>query len=133
MPPIARHMPTIGQLGAWLSRAAAFPLACDGMSQVTSTLLQREGISHSVCAGELTVDGVGSMWDHWWVELGWQYPGYLIDYRAIVWLGKVPEVPHGVFVPTMHQLYRARKVLALTNHAIYERLTGEPLSAYPPL
>lgn len=126
-------MPTIEEITAWLDRASRFPLGCDGMAQVTSTLLQREGLAHSTCRGTLAVHGVGTLDNHWWVELGWQYPGYVIDFRARDAMGGESAVPVGVFMPDAQQVYTRRQVLSLANHGAYEVLTGEPLSAYPPL
>lgn len=126
-------MPTIEEIADWLARASRFQLGCDGMAQVTSTLLQREGLAHSTCRGELSVQGVGTLADHWWVELGWQYPGYMIDFRARQAMGGARQVPSGVFVPDARQVYTRRQVLSLANHGAYEVLAGEPLSAYPPL
>ena len=41
-------------------------LECDGLSRSLSMLLQRDDIEHTVCVGELVVDGVGRIALHWW-------------------------------------------------------------------
>lgn len=122
-------------LVAWLSPVDNMPLECDGLSRVVSTLLHRAGIEHRVRVGSLGIEGVGRISIHWWVELP---DGTLVDYRARMWLGTDPRVPHGVFAPELHHRYApdpdsspdAPITLSAT---LFQLLSGRPLASYPRL
>lgn len=126
-------LPSPLSIERWLARAAGFPLDCVGLAQVISTLLQREGIVHEVHKGRLDVVKVGTIFDHWWVALSWQYPQAVIELRARTMLGNRAEVPHGVVLPTPQQIYQTERIMGLGDHSRYQQLAGEPLSVYPPL
>jgi hypothetical protein len=68
------------------------PVECDGMCRLITTRLQKQGIPHQVMQGSISL-GEESMPLHFWVVVD----GLTIDYRARMWLGDKPEVPHGVF------------------------------------
>lgn len=86
-------------LADWLAPVDQMQVECDGASRVISMLLQREGIDHVIETGSLNVPGVGRIPYHWWIRLGESEGAALIDYRARMWLGSDPRVPHGVFMP----------------------------------
>lgn len=106
----------VHELQAWLEPLAEIAqVECDGMSQVISHLLHKNGIEHVVAGGEL-VDmqrlrdpTVGREADcgvnHWWLELGYSY---IVDFRARMWKG--PHAQHGVFIPDEEGrfMYRTR-------------------------
>lgn len=75
-----------------LDELDAASVECDGMSRLVVTRLHRAGIEHIAFDGMLTVQG-RVISRHFWVEVG----DLVIDYRARMWLGDDPEVPHGVF------------------------------------
>ncbi|WP_413460654.1 hypothetical protein [Herbaspirillum huttiense] len=75
------------------------------MTRCLSMLLTRLAVPHQVLIGQLTVRGAVTPL-HWWIQLA---DGRLIDLRARMWLGDSQEVPHGLFSPTPHALYRATK------------------------
>ena len=104
-------------------------LECDGLSRSLSMLLQRDDIEHTVCVGELVVDGVGRIALHWWVEL----PGGVVcDARARMWLGSDKRVPHGVFRPESTQRYRVGETREMVcTPTTFWILTGKPLEAFP--
>lgn len=83
---------------AWLRPMDAMPLECDGVSRAISALLIREGIAHTMHMGSMSVDGVGKIGMHFWIELE---GGKVCDFRARMWLGQDERVPHGVFTPPM--------------------------------
>lgn len=66
-------------------------LECDGFTRVAFTLLERNGITCKAFVGRLDVaDGVIPL--HFWLEVD----EFIIDYKAQMWLGEHPGVPHGV-------------------------------------
>lgn len=66
-------------------------LECDGFTRVAFTLLERNGITCKAFVGRLDVaDGVIPL--HFWLEVD----EFIIDYKAQMWLGEHPDVPHGV-------------------------------------
>lgn len=85
-------------------------LECDGLTRVLHTVLSRENIEHTCMIGQIinTKTKVGFS-PHFWIELP---DGQIIDYRARMWLGSSPDVPHGVFKPTdyPHVVYEGEKV-----------------------
>lgn len=128
-------------LQAWLEPLADIAqVECDGMSQVVSYLLRKNGIPHFV-AGGLLVDlerlndpkvsnaencGV----THWWLELGHLY---IVDFRARMWMG--PEAQHGVFIPAGGRFeYRTQRRGEFNPlpEPILETMAGVSLSDWPP-
>ena len=89
-------------LSRWLEQFDPLPLECDGLTRVISTLLQREGIEHHICIGQLDVAGVGATPLHWWIALP---DGRICDLRARMWLAGSSEAPHGAFIQEPHQNY----------------------------
>jgi hypothetical protein len=122
-------------LANWLAAVDSLPLECDGVSRIVSVLLARDNVAHDVCIGSLEVQGVGRIPLHHWIELP---DGVLVDFRAQMWLGSDPAVPHGAF-----QLDGRRRYVAFqhagarydANHspAAFHILAGFPLDAYPRL
>lgn len=73
-------------------------LECDGLTRVLHTVLSHEGIEHSCIVGSITNTKQEQYISlHFWIQLPDQQ---IIDYRARMWLGDNPEIPHGVFNPT---------------------------------
>lgn len=121
-------LPTPPQLQQWLAPLERLPLECDGMTQVVSTLLAREGIAHRAVVGSLAVAGVGTIALHWWIELA---DGWLCDLRARCWLGDDARVPHGVFEPGTAALYTPRQTCdAVVSPVVFWVLAGAPLEAF---
>lgn len=74
------------------------PVECDGHSRMVAYLLNLHGIQCQVRCGRVrTPAGVIPL--HFWVEV----KGFIIDYRARMWLGK--DAPHGVFPPSGERHY----------------------------
>lgn len=126
-------MVPIPNIARWLAPVDALPLYCDGISQVVSVLLMREGIASTTCIGALTVRGAGDIPRHWWVRLEGPLAGWFIDFRARMWLGNAPVVPHGLHQPTAAHYYDERAIVGLASQSTYESLTGRPLADFPPL
>ena len=130
------HVPLVDgdTLFGWLRPADALPLECDGLTRVLSALLRREGIAHDSMAGQLLVQGVGTIPLHHWIRL---QDGRVIDFRARMWLGKgSPSVPHGIFTPAGVHAYEGKAVDFAADPrdgVICHFLLGVPLSAYLPL
>jgi hypothetical protein len=70
----------------------AAPVECDGMVRLITTRLQERGVEHRVMVGSVVLND-DSIPLHYWVEVG----DLTIDYRARMWLGDGPLVPHGIF------------------------------------
>ncbi|MBK6593659.1 MAG: hypothetical protein IPG23_13455 [Burkholderiales bacterium] len=109
-------------------------LECDGLTRVISTLLQRDGITHQVCVGSLTIPNKGAIPLHWWIVLS---DGRICDFRAHMWLDDDQRVPHGVFSPEAHHQYEAThdvdpNSVALPS-AIFSILTGKQVGDFPRL
>lgn len=123
-------------LSAWLLPVDAYPLECDGLTRVISTLLTREAITHAVRVGTVEIDGAGRIPLHWWIELP---ESIVIDYRARMWLGDTPQTPHGVFKPSPAQRYVANPradtgpggPLSPLSGTLFRVLSGSSLNAYP--
>lgn len=123
----------VESLQAWLSKVDAMPLECDGAARVVSALLTREQLAHEVSIGSLAVEGCGEVPLHWWVELP---GGIIIDFRARMWLGEHPAVPHGVFIPNCRQQYAAasdRRDVASLSPLGFHVLAETSLDGYPRL
>lgn len=117
------------QLQAWLAPLEGLPLECDGLSRVISILLHREAVPHSLLMGSLHVKAVGFIGWHFWITLP---SGLICDFRARMWLGDSPDVPHGVLVPTNAMRYEAESgPLNPCHPALYEILTERRLDDYP--
>lgn len=72
-------------------------LECDGMTRVISSILSRCHIAHTIQQGFISTS-FGEI-AHFWIALEDEF---LIDYRARMWLGHEPAVPHGVFKRDMY-------------------------------
>ncbi len=72
-------------------------LECDGLTRALSTILHRRGIAHTCLVGEI-IDRTNatSLSPHFWIALE---DGRAVDYRARMWLGDRPHIPHGIFYP----------------------------------
>lgn len=68
-------------------------LECDGLTRIISYILQIANVDHLVEIGSLHTKTGGAI-PHFWIKL---HDGYIIDYRARMWLGNDPKVPHGIF------------------------------------
>ena len=68
-------------------------LECDGSVRVFGWLLKQKHISYVINFGQLEV-GHKKLWPHYWIELD---NGLIIDYKARMWLGDEPNIPHGIF------------------------------------
>lgn len=128
------HKEVSATLANQLAALDCLPLECDGLTRVISTLMQRDGITHEVCVGSLTVKGVGAIPYHWWVTLP---DGCVCDFRAGLWLGASGQVPHGLFNPTPVHEYRAAKHLDLASvnltAVLFNAIAGQPISDFEPL
>lgn len=71
---------------------------CDGMTRICHTVLSRENIPHFCMVG-VSRHGAKRLPIHFWIDLLEDMEGYRIDYRARLWFGMSPDVPHGVFRP----------------------------------
>lgn len=80
------------ELRELLNGLDAAPVECDGMARLITTRLQEHKIDHQVMMGSVTLNG-DVIPLHYWVMVG----DLTIDYRARMWLGDTPLVPHGVF------------------------------------
>lgn len=85
------------EIAALLGRLDQAPLECDGLTRAAHTILNSLDIAHQVKFGQIEHAQSGRrFYSHFWIELE---SGYLIDYRARMWLGDAPDMPHGVFRP----------------------------------
>jgi hypothetical protein len=80
------------QLRELLNDLEAAPVECDGMCRLITTRLQNLGIAHQVMVGSVSLND-GSIPHHYWIVVG----DLTVDYRARMWLGESPLVPHGIF------------------------------------
>lgn len=95
------------RLEALLSHLDDKPVECDGMSSLVATLLHRNGIAYQGMCGQIVPKQLGSPIPHVWVEVG----ELVVDFRARMWMGDLPDVPHGVFLKADHpDLYRGNPV-----------------------
>lgn len=118
-------------LADWLAPVADLPLECDGLTRVISMLMQREGLAHRVCIGALAIPGVGRIPYHWWIVMP---DGQTCDFRARMWLGNAPQVPHGLCSPALH-IYTAESevepVSIALPPAIFTILAGKSMDSFP--
>lgn len=85
-------------LAAALDPLDQLPLECDGMTCLTSALLARAGIAHTVGVGGIHHTPSGrNVAPHLWIDLA---DGYRVDYRVRMWFNNLLGVPHGIYVPT---------------------------------
>jgi hypothetical protein len=83
------------------------PVECDGMSSLVATLLSKEGVQYQGMSGSIQPTGQSGVIPHFWIEVD----DLVIDYRARMWLGDHPEIPHGVFSKADHaQRYQGTPV-----------------------
>lgn len=121
-------------LEAWLKPLDGLPLECDGMTRCISMLLQRESIPHEIATGAMKVRGRGDIGLHYWIELA---GGVVCDFRARMWLGPFPEIPHGVFVPGPEVQYEAHAKASVfpaearAKSVLFVVLAGMDLDSYP--
>jgi hypothetical protein len=80
------------ELRELLNDLDAAPVECDGMCRLITTRLQNLGIPHQVMVGSVSLND-GSIPHHYWIMVG----ELTVDYRARMWLGDTPFVPHGIF------------------------------------
>lgn len=94
-------------LSALLDPLDTAPVECDGMSSLIATLLTKEGIPYKGMAGSIQPAGHSGTIPHFWIEVD----DLVIDYRARMWLGNNPSIPHGVFTKADHaQQYQGTPV-----------------------
>lgn len=106
-------------------------LECDGMMNVVSAVLSRDGIAHRCVRGALTVVDVGRIELHYWITLP---SGQIFDIRARMWLGRHENVPHGLFLPSHSSNYEERcDVSPKASELIFLVLSGCDLMSAPPL
>ena len=92
-------MITVAQLTDLLEPYSYCPLECDGLTRVFATLLQEQGIVHTVYSGMIRHRMSGEGIVHMWIEVYTDEGRRAIDYCARMWLGSGVEVPHGIFNP----------------------------------
>lgn len=86
------------RLAPVLDQLDRLPLECDGMTCLTSALLSRAGIAHTVGVGGIHhIPSGRNFAPHLWIDLA---DGHRVDYRARMWLRSIDGVPHGVFRPS---------------------------------
>ena len=82
-------------------------LECDGMTKLASHLLTKHNVSHYI--GEGTIQYQSHKVYHYWIEVvqvnvDFESTNLFVDYRARMWMGNCPDVPHGVFDPAEYPL-----------------------------
>lgn len=88
------------KLSVLLDPLDSAPVECDGMSSLVATLLSKDGVQYQGMAGSIQPAGHSGVIPHFWIEVG----DLVIDYRARMWLGDNPQIPHGVFCKADHAL-----------------------------
>ena len=86
-----------------LGRYSCLGLECDGMTRIVTHLLTKAEVPHKVKCGVIFKGEERVIPFHYWVVLPDQR---IIDYKARMWLGNKPEVPHGIFSPKEFPEYR---------------------------
>lgn len=129
---MAKDCLDVGKLRKWLAPLDACPVECDGMTRAVATLLKREGIPFTPHCGSLTIPEVGHIPLHFWIELD---NGLICDYRAQMWLGSSPSVPHGIFKQEADHQYHSDQWLdhVAISPTVFLFVTGLPLDSFPPL
>ncbi len=79
--------------------------------------------------GFLSVNGVGTIDLHWWIELS---DGRVYDLGAQMWLGTEDGAPHGCLLPSGPQKYEARSVLGaqVLHPGVFAILARVPWTAF---
>lgn len=114
----------ISAIKAVMDRLDSAPVECDGFARLASTLLQRVNAEHQVMFGKLS--GPPGNIHHFWLEVD----GYMVDYRARMWLGKT--APHGFFrSPHAGWSYQgAEYPVEPFSDAIFWALAGIPVESF---
>lgn len=101
------------------------------MTRCICTVLLRHGIDHVVHQGCMSIDGIGKIPLHYWIEL---QNSELVDLRAQMWLGHSEWVPHGVFKPTPRVTYQSTQQIDpwrfSISEPIFSILAGIPLDHF---
>ncbi|OHC62148.1 MULTISPECIES: hypothetical protein [unclassified Pseudomonas] len=122
---------TAAVLDRLLESLDSAPVECDGMCRLVATRLAQAGIPYQGMLGQLLVAG-RAVSPHYWIEVGI----YRVDYRARMWLGTDPEIPHGVFPldgrPSA-QYTGIRVQIDPLPPSVYEILIMPPLGIGPPV
>lgn len=92
------------------------------MSRVIHFLLSQAGVDHEIFAGAVVCPELGRSFDpHLWVQTA----DGIIDFRAQMWLGDNPLVPHGFFAPENFGCdYDGEAIDISVNAAVFEILTS---------
>ncbi len=115
-----------------LDKYDAAPLECDGLTRVLHTVLSWEMVPHIVMYGGIHDKLSGKrFYPHYWIAFDWlQVPPEQVtiaDYRAKMWLGDYPHVPHGVFAagqyPHIHYA-GVRQEMDLLNKTLFDFLVS---------
>lgn len=97
-------------------------LECDGLTHVIHRVLVDENIEHTVCTGQVIYSVNSEIIPiHLWIDID----DLRIDYRARMWLGDMPDIPHGVFYPVDYPRIRyegSPTKLNLLAHAVIQEL-----------
>lgn len=101
------------------------------MTRCISTVLSKHCIAHVVHQGRVTIEGLGHIPVHFWIEL---QSKELVDLRARMWLGRIPEVPHGVFLLKPGTVYQSIQEIDprrfSLSESIFHALSGIPLDTF---
>ncbi len=101
------------------------------MTRCISTVLSKHCIAHIVHQGRVTIEGLGEIPTHFWIEL---QSKELVDLRAQMWLGRIEDVPHGVFIPKPGTIYQSVQEIAPRRFAfaesIFLAISGIPLDTF---
>lgn len=105
---------------------------CDGMTRCVSTLLTREGVAHTIHAGQVFAHSINShIPRHFWIEVA---HGMLFDIKARMWLGEHESIPHGLFYPTAETQYLSSATIPASSFQypvhLFQALTGVPLTDF---
>ncbi|MBA1280409.1 hypothetical protein [Stutzerimonas stutzeri] len=82
---------TLAELRHLLDSLDTASVECDGMTRLVCTVLTKAGIEHQAYVGSVRI-GDAAIPYHFWVEVG----ELLVDYRARMWMGSSPDIPHGI-------------------------------------
>lgn len=82
------------ELSSLLGTYDQYALECDGMTRVLHTVLEKQNIPHTLWVGTVRHTPSDTAFaPHFWITIG----DIFIDYRARMWLGNTPDIPHGIF------------------------------------
>ena len=102
-------------------------LECDGLTHVIHKVLSDKNIEHTIYIGRVIYSFNDEQIPiHYWIDTD----DLRIDYRVKMWLGDMPDIPHGVFYPTDHPnvSYEGSTIqLTLLPHIIIQEL----INPYP--